>query len=35
MADENGRRVDLVIVVGLVAFIILAKMVLDYWLMAG
>ena len=31
MVDEGGRR-DLVIVVGLVAFVILAKMVLDYWL---
>jgi len=31
MVDEGGRR-DLVIVAGLVAFIFLAKMVLDYWL---
>lgn len=33
MTDENERRVDLVIVVGLVAFVFLAKMVIDYWLM--
>jgi len=31
MVDEGGRR-DLVIAAGLVAFVILAKMVIDYWL---
>lgn len=32
MADEDVRRTDLIIIVVLMAFVLLAKMVIDYWL---